>query len=275
ATGAGAGQGWAQPAPSAAPCQAAPLSSTRGQPEPCGDPPALSGLLLGAPCPPFVGARGPGAPPAPVPLSSPQRLSAHRCYATGHLGLNQLRTPGGEQRLFPQPFPNIPHPFLSLYSYREHLKCGGGFAAFFLPSVPRASPEEQEIPPSPPPGGALVPAGAEARCGDLVGSRAAMLASLGRCAGRLLRAGGTGNGLGTGLGRRHAGGGVHIEPRYRQFPELTRAQAVRSELLSGLMWFWILWHMWHSSDMVLGHFPYPDPAAWTDEELGIPPDDAE
>ncbi|XP_068519215.1 NADH dehydrogenase [ubiquinone] 1 beta subcomplex subunit 2, mitochondrial [Anas acuta] len=102
-----------------------------------------------------------------------------------------------------------------------------------------------------------------------------MLASLGRCAGRLLRAGGTANGLGTGLGRRHAGGGVHIEPRYRQFPELTRAQAVRSELLSGLMWFWILWHMWHSSDMVLGHFPYPDPAAWTDEELGIPPDDAE
>lgn len=54
-----------------------------------------------------------------------------------------------------------------------------------------------------------------------------------------------------------AGGGVHIEPRYRQFPELTRAQAVRSELLSGLMWFWILWHMWHSSDMVLVGAPRP------------------
>ncbi|KAF1404999.1 NADH dehydrogenase [ubiquinone] 1 beta subcomplex subunit 2, mitochondrial, partial [Spheniscus humboldti] len=97
-----------------------------------------------------------------------------------------------------------------------------------------------------------------------------------------------------------AGGGVHIPPRYRQFPELTRAQVIRSELLSGFMWFWILWHFWHSSDMVLvrparrragtggrglgraltvplsqGHFPYPDPSAWTDEELGIPPDDAE
>lgn len=94
---------------------------------------------------------------------------------------------------------------------------------------------------------------------------------------------------------------MHIQPRYRQFPELTRAQVIRSELLSGFMWFWILWHFWHSSDMVLvrparraagrgprlgpcpgserclsqGHFPYPDPAAWTDEELGIPPDDAE
>uniref|UniRef100_A0A8B9P7D1 NADH dehydrogenase [ubiquinone] 1 beta subcomplex subunit 2, mitochondrial n=1 Tax=Apteryx owenii TaxID=8824 RepID=A0A8B9P7D1_APTOW len=73
----------------------------------------------------------------------------------------------------------------------------------------------------------------------------------------------------------HAGGGVHIEPRYRQFPQLTRAQVIRSEALAGFMWFWILWHFWHSSDMVLGHFPYPDPAAWTDEELGIPPDDAE
>lgn len=97
-----------------------------------------------------------------------------------------------------------------------------------------------------------------------------------------------------------AGGGVHIPPRYRQFPELTRAQVIRGEALCGLMWFWILWHFWHSSDMVLvrparrsgrgarvwprpcsdgilsqGHFPYPDPSAWTDEELGIPPDDEE
>ncbi|XP_061844883.1 NADH dehydrogenase [ubiquinone] 1 beta subcomplex subunit 2, mitochondrial isoform X2 [Colius striatus] len=93
-----------------------------------------------------------------------------------------------------------------------------------------------------------------------------MLASLGRAAGRLLRAGSGAAGL------RHAGSGA---ARYRQFPEVTRAQVIRSELLSGFMWFWIFWHFWHSSDMVLGHFPYPDPAAWTDEELGIPPDDEE
>uniref|UniRef100_A0A8C6NDE6 NADH dehydrogenase [ubiquinone] 1 beta subcomplex subunit 2, mitochondrial n=1 Tax=Melopsittacus undulatus TaxID=13146 RepID=A0A8C6NDE6_MELUD len=72
-----------------------------------------------------------------------------------------------------------------------------------------------------------------------------VLASLGRSAGRLLSAG---SGA---VGRRHAGGGVHIQPRYRQFPELTRAQVIRSEFLSGFMWFWILWHFWHSSDMVL------------------------
>ncbi|KAM8821472.1 NADH dehydrogenase [ubiquinone] 1 beta subcomplex subunit 2, mitochondrial [Eudromia elegans] len=97
-----------------------------------------------------------------------------------------------------------------------------------------------------------------------------VLAALGRAAGaRLLRAGRSA------AGRRCAGGDVHIEVRYRQFPQLTRAQVIRGEALSGFMWFWILWHFWHSPDMVLGHFPYPDPAAWTDEELGIPPDDEE
>ncbi|KAM6293440.1 NADH dehydrogenase [ubiquinone] 1 beta subcomplex subunit 2, mitochondrial [Porphyrio hochstetteri] len=96
-----------------------------------------------------------------------------------------------------------------------------------------------------------------------------MLVSLGRSAGRLLRARNSVTGL------RHGGGGVDIPPKYRQFPELTRRQVIHSEVLSSFMWFWILWHFWHNSDMVLGHFPYPDPAAWTDEELGIPPDDAE
>ncbi|XP_012424587.3 NADH dehydrogenase [ubiquinone] 1 beta subcomplex subunit 2, mitochondrial isoform X1 [Taeniopygia guttata] len=96
-----------------------------------------------------------------------------------------------------------------------------------------------------------------------------VVAALGRAAGRLLRAGAAVP------GRRRASGGVHIPPRYRQFPELTRAQVIRGEVLSGFMWFWILWHFWHSSDMVLGHFPYPDASAWTDEELGIPPDDEE
>uniref|UniRef100_A0A803TK73 NADH dehydrogenase [ubiquinone] 1 beta subcomplex subunit 2, mitochondrial n=1 Tax=Anolis carolinensis TaxID=28377 RepID=A0A803TK73_ANOCA len=42
-----------------------------------------------------------------------------------------------------------------------------------------------------------------------------------------------------------------------------------------LMWFWILWKFWHDPDVVLGHFPYPDPSKWADEELGIPPDDEE
>ncbi|KAG5845885.1 NADH dehydrogenase [ubiquinone] 1 beta subcomplex subunit 2, mitochondrial [Anguilla rostrata] len=70
---------------------------------------------------------------------------------------------------------------------------------------------------------------------------------------------------------RKAGGGPHIEAQYRQFPQLTKNQHFQAELLSGAMWFWILWHFWHDPDAVFGHFPWPDASKWTDEELGIPP----
>lgn len=50
---------------------------------------------------------------------------------------------------------------------------------------------------------------------------------------------------------RSAGGGVHIEPQYRQFPQLTRSQVLQAEFFSGTMWFWILWRFWHDSDAVL------------------------
>ncbi|XP_046729167.1 NADH dehydrogenase [ubiquinone] 1 beta subcomplex subunit 2, mitochondrial [Silurus meridionalis] len=72
---------------------------------------------------------------------------------------------------------------------------------------------------------------------------------------------------------RKAGGGPHIVAQYRQPPQLTKRQHFRAELLSGFMWFWIMWHFWHDSDAVLGHFPWPDTNVWTDQELGIPPDD--
>ncbi|CAO2644286.1 NADH dehydrogenase [ubiquinone] 1 beta subcomplex subunit 2, mitochondrial [Lemmus lemmus] len=97
------------------------------------------------------------------------------------------------------------------------------------------------------------------------------LVPLGRIGGRLLR-GCRARMAGDG-GVCHAGGGVHIPPKYREFPQLTRNQVIHGEFLSSLMWFWILWRFWHDSDAVLGHFSYPDPSQWTDEELGIPPDD--
>ncbi|XP_006001293.1 NADH dehydrogenase [ubiquinone] 1 beta subcomplex subunit 2, mitochondrial [Latimeria chalumnae] len=77
------------------------------------------------------------------------------------------------------------------------------------------------------------------------------------------------------VGRRNAGGEAHIVPRYRQFPQLTKQQVWQAEFLSSAMWFWILWNLWHDPDAVFGHFPYPDPSQWTNEELGIPPDDEE
>lgn len=48
-----------------------------------------------------------------------------------------------------------------------------------------------------------------------------------------------------------AGGGPHIEPQYRQYPQITKKQKFESELISGAMWFWILWHCWHDPDAVL------------------------
>ncbi|XP_028305374.1 NADH dehydrogenase [ubiquinone] 1 beta subcomplex subunit 2, mitochondrial [Gouania willdenowi] len=75
--------------------------------------------------------------------------------------------------------------------------------------------------------------------------------------------------------RKASGGEPHIVPQYRQYPQLTKNQKFQSELISGAMWFWILWHFWHDPDAVFGHFPWPDASAWTDEELGIPPDDEE
>lgn len=72
---------------------------------------------------------------------------------------------------------------------------------------------------------------------------------------------------------RNGSGGTHIEPQYRQYPIVTKNQKFQSELISGVMWFWILWHCWHDPEAVLGHFPWPDASQWTDEELGIPPDD--
>lgn len=48
-----------------------------------------------------------------------------------------------------------------------------------------------------------------------------------------------------------ASGGPHIEPQYRQYPQLTKKQKFESELISGVMWFWILWHCWHDPDAVL------------------------
>lgn len=45
--------------------------------------------------------------------------------------------------------------------------------------------------------------------------------------------------------------GPHIEARFRQFPQLTKKQVFDAELLSGAMWFWILWHCWHEPDAVL------------------------
>ncbi|CAI5786251.1 Complex I-AGGG [Podarcis lilfordi] len=92
-----------------------------------------------------------------------------------------------------------------------------------------------------------------------------------RLAARVLRAQ-SGSGATTGV--RRASGEAHVF-KYRHYVEPPPAHQIKGEVLSALMWFWILWNFWHDPDVVLGHFPYPDASQWTDEELGIPPDDEE
>ncbi|XP_014276759.1 NADH dehydrogenase [ubiquinone] 1 beta subcomplex subunit 2, mitochondrial [Halyomorpha halys] len=53
----------------------------------------------------------------------------------------------------------------------------------------------------------------------------------------------------------------------------SKLSIVGANVLQGFMWWWVLWHLWHESDHITGEFPWPDTSKYTDEELGIPPDD--
>nr|CAD2136615.1 unnamed protein product [Meloidogyne enterolobii] len=47
-----------------------------------------------------------------------------------------------------------------------------------------------------------------------------------------------------------------------------------SKIVASLMWAWLLYHLYWNHSMLLGHEYIPYPYEYTDEELGIPPDDA-
>ncbi|KAL0121832.1 hypothetical protein PUN28_006947 [Cardiocondyla obscurior] len=65
----------------------------------------------------------------------------------------------------------------------------------------------------------------------------------------------------------------HDNHSYRDFPPVEKGWVYAAEFFGGLMWWWVLWHLWHDYGHIIGEFPYPEPSKWTDEELGIPPDD--
>ncbi|XP_055610611.1 NADH dehydrogenase [ubiquinone] 1 beta subcomplex subunit 2, mitochondrial-like [Uranotaenia lowii] len=58
-------------------------------------------------------------------------------------------------------------------------------------------------------------------------------------------------------------------------PKPETAARVLSQVAGGLMWWWVLWHLFHEYEHITGEFDYPDPAKWTNAELGIPADDEE
>ncbi|CAG9765520.1 unnamed protein product [Ceutorhynchus assimilis] len=50
----------------------------------------------------------------------------------------------------------------------------------------------------------------------------------------------------------------------------TKTLFMIADFTQGVMWWWILWHLWTEPDHILGEFAWPDSRKWTDEELGIP-----
>ncbi|CEF63333.1 Hypothetical protein SRAE_1000159500 [Strongyloides ratti] len=62
---------------------------------------------------------------------------------------------------------------------------------------------------------------------------------------------------------------------YRQhIPHSTHIDRTITKLISGLLWFWFSYHMYYHSGHIFGHWYMPYLDEFTDEELGIPPDNA-
>ncbi|XP_072045977.1 NADH dehydrogenase [ubiquinone] 1 beta subcomplex subunit 2, mitochondrial-like [Amphiura filiformis] len=59
---------------------------------------------------------------------------------------------------------------------------------------------------------------------------------------------------------------------YRDLPKSPKYIENFATFTMSMMWFWLMWRCYHEPEELTGHFPYPDPAKWSDEELGIPPD---
>jgi len=60
----------------------------------------------------------------------------------------------------------------------------------------------------------------------------------------------------------------------RQMPQLSEDNPEWKAVYYCHVFFWAMafWQFYHKPDIALGHY-LPDPKKWTDEELGIPPDD--
>ncbi|CAH0386770.1 unnamed protein product [Bemisia tabaci] len=55
-----------------------------------------------------------------------------------------------------------------------------------------------------------------------------------------------------------------------------RSQIFLANFGGGLFWWWMLYHMWYEFEEIFpGEWVYIEPSTWSDEELGIPPDDYE
>ncbi|CAL4145898.1 unnamed protein product, partial [Meganyctiphanes norvegica] len=56
-------------------------------------------------------------------------------------------------------------------------------------------------------------------------------------------------------------------------PQASKKTLFKAEMVGAVMWWWIIYHLLTEPEHITGEFPYPNPSAWTNEELGIPADD--
>ncbi|KAL3994378.1 NADH dehydrogenase 1 beta subcomplex subunit 2 family protein [Acanthocheilonema viteae] len=63
---------------------------------------------------------------------------------------------------------------------------------------------------------------------------------------------------------------------YREAPPQStmRLENVMLTLTSALMWGWFVYHLYYNYGELIGEYYVPAPEEFSDEELGIPPDDA-
>ncbi|XP_034232715.1 NADH dehydrogenase [ubiquinone] 1 beta subcomplex subunit 2, mitochondrial-like [Thrips palmi] len=65
--------------------------------------------------------------------------------------------------------------------------------------------------------------------------------------------------------------------RYRGIGEApgSEAQERAADIAYTIFWWWVCFKCIVSYDHLIGEYDWPDASKWTDEELGVPPDDYE
>lgn len=64
-----------------------------------------------------------------------------------------------------------------------------------------------------------------------------------------------------------------VNVAYRCAPKGDPILEATHDFFATLVWFWIFYNLYHNHGMLYEHHPPPDPEKWTDEELGLPPEE--
>lgn len=58
-----------------------------------------------------------------------------------------------------------------------------------------------------------------------------------------------------------------------EMPPWYNKETFTTKWMMRLFWFYFFINLYNDPGVLLGHHTFPDPSKWTDEELGIPPED--